>query len=171
MNLTNLKKIKKEAKMYALDMVNGISAEVYIEKCKNELEVNTFKKSLKKKHYYSDLLWDNCMGPLDYLRKLDRINNYDNTIAYLTIPHLIDIQNKRLTVFVIKKIKNGKYTIEEAYIDKIYYRSSLGWKVMLQTKNSYIKTAYRLSRSMGLRIFFDIDNAKNKMNELNGRTK
>ena len=171
MNLANLKKIKKEAKMYALDMVNGTSAEVYVEKCKNELEVNALKKSLKKKHYYSDLLWDNCMAPLDYLRKLDRINNYDNTVAYLTIPHLVDIQNKGLTVFVIKKNKNGKYAIEEAYIDKIYYRLYLGWKVILLTKNSYNKSAYRLSRSMGLRIFFDIDNAKNKMNELNGRIK
>ena len=105
---------------------------------------------------------------IDLIRKSNPISKFDESSINWYFDFLKYAINKKQTVYVIRERKH--YFKEDRYLDEsiiigMYYDGK--WKIKTKSKDKYIITMHYAS-SLGLRIFFNKDNAIKKLNTLKG---
>lgn len=104
---------------------------------------------------------------IDLIRKSNFISEFDKSSINWYFDFLKYAINKKQIVYVIRERKYGlkdRY-LDESVITGIYYDGK--WKIKTKSKDKYITTMHYAS-SLGLRIFFNKDNAIKKLSTLKG---
>lgn len=105
---------------------------------------------------------------IDLIRKCNTVSKFDENIMGWYFDFLKNAINEKQIVYVIRERRSGlrkdRY-LDECYIKSFYYDGV--WKVKTMSRDKYITTAHKAS-SLGLRIFFNKDNALNKLSVLKG---
>lgn len=118
---------------------------------------------IKKCKIFTDLT--EC---IDLIRTGNFIKNFDELSMYWYHNFIKQAIDEKQTVYVIRERQYGSKEdryLDECYIKGLYYDGV--WKIKTQSKDKYITTMHRAS-SLGLRIFFNKDNAINKLSTLKG---
>lgn len=118
---------------------------------------------IKKCSIFTDLT--EC---IDLIRTSNFIRDFDEHSMYWYHNFIKQAIDEKQTVYVIRErrynSKEDRY-LDECYIKGFYYDGI--WKIKTQSKDKYITTMHHAS-SLGLRIFFNKDNAIAKLSTLKG---
>ena len=132
----------------------------------NQLEPDVYKLA---RNVYIDIteckLFNTLTECIDIIRSIDHISNFDNTSFTWYMEYIKDAIDNKIPVYVIRESGGVKF-IDESYISYIKYDDT--WKLGTKSINHYYKTCHKASVSLGLRIYFNKENAIRKLNSLTG---
>jgi len=165
----NFDEVKTGDMVYVLNLNTGEPESVKI--VENEFNKQRFIAQLEEANLLTKL-HNTKTGPIDDIRYIDYISNFDNTTMSWYMPLIVDAIANKKDVYVIREAyrygKVDKY-VDKANITKVYYQAwSRCWKIKTESIDKYIVTCHKASKSLGLTIFFDRDNAVEKLESLKG---
>ena len=166
----NISNIKIGDVVYAFDMGSGTDL-IYPIKVNQITEIESGKYML-----HDDItiniadckLFTDLTEAIDLIRTSNYIRDFDVQSMGWYREFLTEAIDKKYPIYVIREKKygspNDRY-VDECIILSMYYDGSGKWKLKIKSKNESIIKMHHAS-SLGLKIFFNKNNAISKLNSL-----
>lgn len=105
---------------------------------------------------------------IDNIKYLTSVNNFNNVSIPKLIPYITNYIEFHKTIYVIKESIDHVFLLNKCTIKSIKYDYNLcKWRIKL-FDDDYNYQSWMDCNKLGIRIFFDYNNALNKFNKLRG---